>query len=152
MKLLTIIFLGFLFSQQLFAVCIDGDGVELKAKPSDKAKVTWVVGRYMPLLMGDRKGAWIEVYDVDSVRHWVHARHLTSKFDCLIVRTSSANLRRGPGESHPNTDLSYVKKYGTFKKIGRDEDWLQVQDEFGQTHWLHENTIWEPRVRRKVSF
>lgn len=147
-----IFFFSFGVSLSGFAACISSDFVELRAKPSEKAKVTWTVGRYTPLLVGERQGAWYQVTDMDSKRHWVHARYLTTKYDCLIVRTSSANLRQSPSAQSPNTPLAYIRKYGTFKKLGRDEEWLKVQDEFGYVHWIHENTVWEPRFHRRMSF
>lgn len=137
---------------QAYATCVSNNEVELKSKPDAKSKVSWIVGRYMPLLQVDRKREWIQVVDVDSAKHWIHARNLTTKFDCVIVRTESVNLRLGPGTQYPLTDLSYARKYSTFKKIGRDEEWIKVQDEFGQVHWLHEKTVWEPRIRTKIQF
>ncbi|MCC6138207.1 MAG: hypothetical protein IT287_06220 [Bdellovibrionaceae bacterium] len=134
------------------AVCVSDNEVELKVKPDAKAKSSWVVGRYMPLVEIGRKGAFRQVSDMDGSKHWIHARHLTSKYNCVIVRSDTANLRLGPGTQYPQTDLSYVRKYAVFKKVDRDEEWIKVQDEFGQYHWMHEQTLWEPRLRTKVTF
>lgn len=142
---------AFLFSIQANALCVSKGDVELTSKPDGKG-TAWIVGRYMPLVQVSRKGAWIQVMDVDSSKHWIHARYLTDEYDCVIVRAEMANLRLGPGTQYPMTDLSYVRKYATFKKIGRDEDWIKVKDDFGQVHWLHESNVWEPRTRTKVSF
>jgi len=148
---LILFLFAFLISIHAGAVCVSKSEVELKTKPDGKGSA-WIVGRYMPLMQVSRKGAWIQVMDVDSSKHWIHARYLTDDFDYVIVRSSTANLRLGPGTQYPSTDLAVVRKYATFRKLGRDEDWIKVQDEFGQIHWLHESTVWEPRFRTKVSF
>lgn len=144
--------ISILLLSQAQATCVSGNEVELKSKPDGKSKASWVVGRYMPLLEVTRRREWVQVVDVDNSKHWIHARHLTGKYSCVIVRAETANLRLGPGTQYPMTELSYARKYATFKKLDRDEEWVKVQDEFGQIHWLHEKNIWEPRVRTKVTF
>lgn len=134
------------------ALCVNGDHVNLRAKPDAKSKVTWIVGRNMPLMEVERKGAWMQVKDFEGERHWIHLRNVTSRVDCVVVRAKVANLRLGPGSQFAQTDLGYVKKYATFKKLGRDEEWLKVQDAFGQIHWAHETTVWEPRNYSRVTF
>jgi SH3-like domain-containing protein len=134
------------------ALCVTSERVNLRAKPSGNSKVTWVVSKYMPLIQVDRKGAWIQVADVDNSRHWVHARNVSSRLDCVVIKTKVANLRMGPGSEYHNTDLGSAKKYATFKKLGRDEAWLKLQDDYGHVHWAHENTIWEPRSYTRVRF
>lgn len=148
---LVLFIFALFFSIQASASCVSKGEVELYSKPEGKGQ-SWIVGRYMPLLQVDRKGAWIQVVDVDNSRHWIHARYLTDDYDCVIVRSGTANLRLGPGTQYPSTDLAYVRKYATFRKLGRDEDWIKVKDEFGHIHWLHESNVWEPRYRTKVSF
>jgi SH3-like domain-containing protein len=137
---------------ELHALCISSSQVDLKAKPSSSSRTSWTVGKYTPLIQIDRKKEWVQVEDVDGARHWVHARHLTSKVNCAMVRARIANLRIGPGAQYSPTDLSVVRKYAAFKKLDRDEEWLKLQDEYGHVHWMHEKTLWEPRVRSKMSF
>lgn len=151
-KILFIAVVSFFLPSWAWCVCVSSSGVELKSKPSAKAKSSWTVGRYTPLLQLDRKKEWVHVVDVDGTKHWIHARYLTSKVNCVMVRASTAKLRSGPGMKYPQTDLAFVKKYAVFKKLERDEEWLKLQDEYGHIHWAHENTLWEPRVRSKVSF
>lgn len=132
------------------ALCISNPQANLRAKPD--GKVSWIVGRYMPLVEVSRKGPWIQVKDFEGEKHWVHARMVTSKMNCVVVRSKVANLKSGPGANFGPTELGKVKKYATFKKLGRDDEWLKLQDEFGYVHWVHENTVWEPRNYKRVSF
>lgn len=148
----SVFFILLLTSTFAHALCVTGDNVRLRAKPDVKSKVTWVVGKYMPLVQVDRKGAWIQVQDVDRSKHWVHARNVTGKMDCVVIKSKVAKLRLGPGSEYHNTELGAARKYATFKKLGRDEAWLKLQDDYGHVHWAHENTLWEPRVSTRVSF
>jgi SH3-like domain-containing protein len=143
-----------LFFTQLSAqaACITQNKVKLRAKPDPKAKVSWVVGENMPVLEINKKGAWYEVQDFEGEKHWVHARHLTWKGSCVIVKSLTAKLRLGPGQKFASTDLGSVKRYAVFKKVGRDDEWLKLQDSYGQIHWAHENNFWEPREYSRVSF
>jgi SH3-like domain-containing protein len=134
------------------AVCVLQNKVKLRAKPDAKAKVTWVVGQHMPLVEVQRKGAWYQVQDFEGEKHWVHARNITWKGSCVVVKAKTTNLRLGPGQNFAQTELGKAKKYATFKKIGRDEEWYKVQDAYGQVHWAHENTVWEPRNYSRVNF
>lgn len=151
-KTFTLFIISFLFANLSHALCVTSDRVSLRSKPDPKAKVTWIVDRYMPLLQVERKGAWIQVADVDNSKHWVHARNVSAKIDCVVVRSKNAKLRLGPGSEYHQTDLGLAKKYATFKKLGRDEAWLKIQDDYGHDHWVHEDTIWEPKSYRRVSF
>lgn len=150
---ILVVFSGLVFSVSASALCVNADHVTLRAKPSAKSKVSWTVGKNMPLLHAGRKeGPWIQVKDLEGEHHWIHARYLTHKVDCVIVRANTTNLRIGPGKQFAQTDLGTVKKYATFRKVGRDEDWIKVQDGFGQIHWTHESTVWEPRNYSRITF
>lgn len=152
MKFLTSILIFFFLNLSAQAACINQDRVKFRTKPDAKAKVSWVVGQNMPVIEVNKKGAWYQVQDFEGEKHWVHARHLTWKGSCVVVKAKMANLRLGPGQTFPPTELGSVKKYAVFKKVGRDDDWIKVQDNFGQIHWAHENNFWEPRGYSRVSF
>jgi SH3-like domain-containing protein len=151
-KTCSLFLIAMAFTSLSHALCVTSDRVKLRAKPDAKAKVTWVVDRYMPLLQVEKKGAWIQVADVDNSKHWVHARNVSGKIDCLVVKSKVAKLRLGPGTEYHPTDLGAARRYSTFKKMGRDDAWLKVQDDYGKDHWVHEDAIWEPRSYRRVSF
>lgn len=142
----------FLLSVVSQAACVIQEKVKLHAKPDAKSKVTWTVGPHMPLVEVNKKGAWYQVQDFEGEKHWVHARHLTWKGSCVVVKAKVVNLRLGPGQKFASTELGSARKYATFKKVGRDDDWIKIQDSYGQIHWAHENNFWEPRGYSRVSF
>jgi len=147
-----ILVLIFVLPSLSHALCIKSDNVNLRAKPDQNSKVTWVVGKNMPLLQIDKKGPWIQVKDFEGEKHWVHARNITHGVNCVVVKAKSASLRSGPGQNFGQTELGVVRKYATFQKTGRDEEWIKVRDNFGQTHWTHERNMWEPRHYSRITF
>lgn len=142
----------FLFSLSSHSVCVSSNVANLRAKPTTKSKITWVVGKYMPLLEVGRKGAWMRVKDLDGQIHWIHRKLITSNYKCAAVRLKKANLRKGPGTKHGKTLLGQAKKYASFRKLDRDEAWLKLKDDYGYVHWAHESTLWEPINKVTVSF
>ena len=152
MKTLTLIVLFLIQVSSAQGACIAQNKVKMHSKPDPKAKVSWVVGENMPVLEVNKKGAWYQVQDFEGEKHWVHARHLTWRGSCVVVKSQVANLRLGPGQKFASTDLGSVKRYAVFKKVGRDDDWLKLQDSYGQIHWAHENNFWEPREYSRVNF
>ncbi|MBY0314262.1 MAG: hypothetical protein K2Q26_01995 [Bdellovibrionales bacterium] len=151
MKTLLLL-LSLILSTTSHALCVNSDKTRLRSRPDAKSKISWTVPKFMPLLQVDRKGAWIQVKDVDGAKHWVHAKYVSSKLDCAVVKAKTANLRVGPGTNFGITDLGRARKYSAFQKVDRDEEWLKLKDDYGQVHWAHENAIWEPRSRSRVSF
>ena len=81
--------------------------------------------------------------DVDGDIHWVHSKLVTSKYRCATVKVNSANLRKGPGQRYPTSDL-YPKglKYDSFKVIKIRKRWAQIEDFDGDRYWVFRNLIW----------
>ena len=139
-------------AQRAQAVCVKVDKANLRAKASAKSKVSWVVGKYTPLLEVGRKGAWMKVKDQDGKTHWIHRKLVTYGFKCAAIKASRANLRNGPGTKHRQTLLGSARKYAAFRKLDRDDAWLKLRDDYGYTHWAHESGVWEPLYRARMSF
>jgi SH3-like domain-containing protein len=135
-----------------FALCVSANQANLREGPSTQAKLVWTVGKYMPLMPIEQKGAWVQVKDLDGQKMWIYSSLVTNDFDCMAVRVSKANLRKGPGVKYPKTPLGFAHKYMPFKKIRRDGAWLQVQDDYGFKHWVVENNIWEPLNYTQLSY
>ncbi len=52
----------------------------------------------------------------------------------LCVKTSSANLRKGPGKKYEKT--WEVFKYMPLKKLAKKGNWYKVKDVDGDIHWI----------------
>lgn len=111
----------------------------------------------MPLLkIGEQrdkqKHNWLEVRDLDGEKHWVRSNAVSAKAVCVVVKSKSARLRQGPGKEHPLADLEAVDKFTPFKKLDREGEWVQIEDEYSGKYWVHEMNLWIPATRNSVSF
>lgn len=146
--------LGLLHAASAEAFCVTDYQVKLRAEPSYNAKVTWVVGRYMPFLEESRKGKWMQVTDVDGERHWIPSSELSKRTKCVVVRVGLTLLRTGPGENFPLADIRTADRYTAFKRIEEKstDDWYHVQDEGGSTYFVKASQVWRPRAISRIGF
>ena len=73
--------------------------VNLRSGPGTHHQADWLLTKGYPLLVLQRKGAWLQVRDVDGDRGWVY-RSLTNRVPHHVVKAERANLRKGPGTQH----------------------------------------------------
>ena len=138
-------------------VCVTKAKVELRKGPGNKHAISWLVGKNMPFLkVGEvkdkQKKRWYEVRDVDGEKHWVQASLVSRKISCAVVRSKQARLRQGPGKNFPSAELELVDRYTPFKKVDRDGEWVQLQDDYQEKYWVHETNLWIPAARSSVTF
>ena len=106
----------------------------------------------MPLKKIGEKGGWYKVQDVDKETHWVPKGAVTDNIVCVVVRSKSTRLRTGPGSQFPLADFQVVDKYTPFKKLGREEDWIFLEDDDGQKYWTADASLWQPLTYVQLSF
>jgi SH3-like domain-containing protein len=149
----TLLMIGMILPLQSQALCVDVSVAKLRAEPSASAKITWVVGRYMPLAEVDRKGNWIKVRDVDGDVHWAAGGDLTGRERCVVVKVNVANLRTGPSARSPLGDIQSVDKYTAFKRINAEpEDWYRIEDETGSKYWIAASQVWRATTVSRIGF
>jgi len=138
------------------SLCVSSYQAELRSEPGRKSKVTWVVGRYTPLVGIERKGRWWKVQDIDGQTHWVSSKSVTSKFRCVAVRSQVTTLRTGPSANTNPAKLRTVDKYTSFKRVDSgDEDtegWYRVEDETGARFWVSSKNVWRPVTISQIGF
>jgi SH3-like domain-containing protein len=135
------------------ALCVSSFQARLRANPSLSAKVTWVVGRHMPLLEINRKGAWIQVQDVDGVNHWISSQDVSAQARCVVVRVERAALRQGPNVKAPLAVIENADKYTAFKRLEAEpEQWYFVEDEAGGKYWINAAQVWRATKVNKIGF
>ncbi len=145
--------LSFIFSVQANALCVNAFTTRLRAEPSGSGKVTWVVGKYMPLVELERKGNWIKVRDLDGDVHWAAGGDLTGRERCVVVKATAASLRTGPGTKFPFADIQMVDRYTAFKRVEAEpEDWYKVEDESGSTYWVSASQVWRATTVSRIGF
>ena len=151
-QIIAIITLFVLFSFKANALCINASMANLRAKPSSNSAITWVVGRHTPLVYLKSKGAWYQVKDQDGERHWVHSGLVTSRYKCLSILTSRANLRTGAGSHFPKHKYRAAEKYEAFKRLQKQDSWYEVKNNYGNVMWVHKSNVFIPRRNISINF
>lgn len=135
------------------AYCVTKSGARLKKTSSPKSPTSWRVPQYMPLQgTGKRKGAYLEVKDVDGQVHWVNRSEVTTSKICVVVRVQLSRLRQGPGKSFQASPLGLADRYMAFLDLGGEDGWTQVEDEEGEKAWISVDHVWKPVRKTRVSF
>ncbi|MBL0419050.1 SH3 domain-containing protein [Ramlibacter sp. AW1] len=121
-------------------VSIRGENVNLRAAPTKRSEVKFLLGSGYPLKVIGRRGSWLHVVDFENDRGWV-ARSLTSRKRFSIVKSPSANVRSGPG-----TRYRVIEKasYGdVFQVLDRRQGWVRVK--LGKRPaWVARSLLWGP--------
>ncbi len=149
---LFLITLFFFIVLDAHALCVSADLANLRGGPGKKYKLTWTVGKYMPLLKVGYKKGWYRVKDIDGAVHWVHQSLVSKRFKCVAVKSKKVNLRTGPGTKFSYAAYQSADRYFPFKKINHRNEWLQLIDASGNKVWAHENTLWRARKVSNISF
>lgn len=132
-------------------VCVTVPKTNLRASPSTAAKVTWIVGRNMPLQRVGREAGWSKVRDLRGQTHWVISKNLSTNESCAVVRVRTAALHKGPGNAE-RADFRQADRYTPFKKTDREGGWVRLEDEFKGTFWTRDTNVWIPVRRSRMSF
>lgn len=141
------------FSVTANALCVNVPRVSLRSGPGTKFGETWKVGKYMPLKKkGDSKNGWIPVTDMDGKSHWVYSSAVTDQYECAAVKTDFTVVRAVANESGSPTPIRYVDRYWPAKKVRFEDDWMFLEDDFGNRYWIKENKLWRPLVYSQISF
>ncbi len=112
----------------------------------------WAVGRHTPLVRHKVVKGWAHVEDMDGELYWVRANEITNKVQCRMVRVGVANLRGGPGTQYPMDDFQSADRYTPFLVLKTQGAWVQVQDTYGGSYWIHSNNLWRPVKLTRISF
>lgn len=134
------------------ALCVTSERANLRAGPGTNQKITWTVGRYMPLKRVEAKNGWVKVTDLDGETHWIVSSAVSSRIQCVVVKKSFANLRRAPATNAAPADIPLADRYTPFKKIERDGAWLQVEDSYRLRYWVNDTNMWWPVTRSALKF
>lgn len=142
-----------LVSTSVNALCVNVPRVSLRAGPGPKFKETWKVGKYTPLKRkGDSKAGWIPVTDIEGASHWVYSSAVTEEYECVAVKTDFVVLRTAANDNGSPAPVRYADKYWPARKVRMEDDWIFLEDDFGNRYWVKENKVWRPVVYSQISF
>lgn len=134
------------------ALCVTSAKANLRSGPGASFKVSWTVGKYMPLKQTGAKGSWVKVQDLDGAEHWVSGSNVSGRIQCVVVRAKYAALRSKPDSRAPTSEISLADRYTPFKKVMREDGWLLVEDDFKEQYWISDTQVWWPVKRSSVAF
>ncbi len=124
------------------ALCTSGKKANLRKGPNTREPITLEAIPYTPLRKVKKLNGWYQVKDVDSQIHWVREDLVTQSFQCAVIKTEFANLRKGPGKNFPRARGGMGEKYLSFRVIKIKNDWVQVEDLEGDEVWIKSDLVW----------
>lgn len=101
--------------------------------------IVWQVGKYHPIRVTKKSGAWYQFQDFEGDAGWIH-KSLVGNVDTVITAKDKCNVRSGPGTK--NEELFQVDRGIPFKVIKRQKNWLNVVHADGDSGWLHQSLVW----------
>jgi SH3-like domain-containing protein len=150
MKFYFLFLIGMIYSVSAYSapanyLCVSVKKAYLRQTPNQNSKVSWIVGKHMPLEGVGRVRDWYKVKDMDSQVHWVHMNSVTSQGLCVAVTKSGTKLHAGPGSKYKLADFSIADRYYPYRTLDHDENWILVQDDRGNKGWVNSNLLWSPQ-------
>lgn len=148
---LTILFWHFPVWSQSF--CVIRPETELRSTPERKTEILKKVGVYTPLQgTGEKKNGFVEVLDVSKRKFWVWRKHVSGRTRCVTIIADWARVRKGPGKEHGSVTKAF-EKYTSFKDVGGEDGWTQVQNQDGVKGWINLDQVWKPyNHKMRLSF
>ncbi len=120
-------------------VSISGSTVNMRAQPNLRSEVLWELKRGYPLKVLKRNGRWLKVRDFENDSGWV-ARSLTGRSPHHVVKSDTANVRKGPSTRHAIVGKA---EYGeTLRTLGKRGKWVHVRRSNGQKGWIAGSLLW----------
>lgn len=133
-------------------VCVISPKAKLRSGPSTNSRVTWIVGRNMPLQRIGKENGWSRVQDLRGQVHWVISKNVSVNETCAVVRVRTAALHKGPGATVARADLKVADRYTPFKKVDREGAWVRLEDEYRGSYWTRDTNVWIPVKRSRMNF
>ncbi len=145
------ILIGIFFVSQSFGLCVTTDRANLRKGPGPNFKITWTVGKFMPLKKISRQGAWYKVEDVDNETHWIQVSAVSEVLSCVVVKARTAVLRQAATVSSTPAEFTVVDRYTPFKKLDRSGEYIQVANEY-ESFWIKDSAVWYPVNKMTLTF
>ena len=119
-------------------VSVAKNGVNLRSGPGTQNEAIFQLPAGYPLLVLERKGAWIKVQDYEGDKGWIQ-QSLVSNSPTVIVRVREAKIRSGPNASA--TEVGKAAKDVILNKTGAQGVWVKVSHP-SLTGWVHKDLLW----------
>jgi SH3-like domain-containing protein len=118
---------------------VQKNGVYVRSGPSSEYRIIRSVNKGYPVEILERQGDWVHVQDYIGSEGWIF-NTLLEENNSVIVSTTKANLRSGPG-----IENMIVGKldYGTVLRVkGITDEWYMIESKSGSVGWLNNELVW----------
>ncbi len=115
------------------------DTANVRKAPTTDAAAVSLAYEDDPLRVVATRRGWLKVRDFQGEEGWIYGP-LTDQRPAVIVTAPVANLRSGPGATHPVTHTA--ERGVSFRAIGRRGAWIRVEHADGTRAWIHRSLVW----------
>lgn len=120
-------------------MAIKSDVANIRSGPGVRYELLWQIEKYHPIMVVEKKGAWLHFKDFEGDSGWVH-ESLVDKTPTIIIKVRRCNLRKGPGT---NYEVAFTVDRGVpFKVLQRKGRWIEAQHEDGDIGWVFDKLVW----------
>lgn len=120
-------------------VSVDRPEINMRTGPGTEHESLWLLARGYPLMVLGRKGNWLQVSDFEGDKGWVY-RPLTDRTPHMVVKSKTANIRKGPGTRHK---VVAKAEYGAvLRTLGHRNGWAKIRNEAGVVGWVARQLLW----------
>lgn len=126
---------------QAKTMSISRDNVNVRSKPSKKARVLYKAPRGYPVVVKKRTKNWLYVEDWNGAKGWVYAK-LVSSIPTTVIQVDTANVRKGP--SRKKASIAKASQGEIYKVLACRNDWVKIgyYYENEPAGWIHEDLVW----------
>jgi SH3-like domain-containing protein len=121
-------------------LAVNRESAKLRSYPGLNASgIILEVPRHYPLKIREERGEFFRVEDYKARRGWIHVSAV-DRAPSVVVNTSIANIRKGPGLDH--AILFKAQEGVAFRLLENNGQWLQVRHGSGSTGWINKSLVW----------
>jgi SH3-like domain-containing protein len=140
--LLVQLFILLPFFNTAEAILISVKKANVRSGPGKANKPLFVYKTNAPFKILEEEGNWLKVEDFEAEIGWVNKSVVDPNKRGAIVKVANANIRRGPGLTHP---VVFLAGYGVaFEVVGVENDWYEVKHEDGDIGWIQQDLVFSP--------
>jgi uncharacterized protein YgiM (DUF1202 family) len=135
--MLTFVLVPTALAQQMVSVA--RPEINMRSGAGTNHEALWRLNRGYPLKVAGRQGDWLKVSDFEGDEGWVY-RPLTGKTPHFVVKSTTANIRSGPGTKHRVVGKA---QYGeVLRTLERRAKWAKIRTAAGLTGWVSRSLLW----------
>jgi len=120
-------------------LAVSASVANIRSGPGTEYDTIWQVGKYHPIRIIKKSGAWYRFRDFEQDEGWIH-KSLVSKIRTVITKKKKSNIRSGPGTRHKI--VFTVEKGIPFRVIKRKGSWIFIEHADGDKGWIYEALVW----------